>query len=99
MGGALALDECYFEPLSSCSLRDAYGPDVEAAWGRFLKAEVLDEARKRLHGSKVYFNAVDKQNHTYGEVPPQVRMRARSRFTGVLCRNRLGLAQACAVNG
>lgn len=65
------MDECYFEPISSCSLRDAYGPDIVAAWGESLQDDILDAARKRLHGDKILFNAVTKQNE-FGRVPPQV---------------------------
>uniref|UniRef100_A0A383VK11 Uncharacterized protein n=1 Tax=Tetradesmus obliquus TaxID=3088 RepID=A0A383VK11_TETOB len=69
-GGALALDECYFEPVSSCSLRDAYGPDVVAEWGKSLQLSTLEAARSRLHGDKIFFNAVINKNE-YNGVPPQ----------------------------
>ncbi|WIA15626.1 hypothetical protein OEZ85_002253 [Tetradesmus obliquus] len=81
-GGALALDECYFEPVSSCSLRDAYGPEVVAAWGKSLQDGVLDAARKRLHGHKILFNAVTNKNE-YSRVPPQAHPSLNKIIQGV----------------
>ncbi|WIA43713.1 hypothetical protein OEZ86_010141 [Tetradesmus obliquus] len=81
-GGALALDECYFEPVSSCSLRDAYGPDVVAAWGSSLQVDLLDAARKRLHGDKIFFNAVINRNE-YSRVPPQADAFVKNVIRGV----------------
>lgn len=71
-GGALALDECYFEPVSSCSLRDVYGADVVAAWGRSLQDDILDAARKRLHGERIVFSVILGRD-IYMKAPPQVR--------------------------
>lgn len=70
-GGSLALDACYFVPVSSCSLLDVYGPEVAAEWGRHLDTHKLHEARKHLHGERFYFNAVTGQ-YEFGRIPPQV---------------------------
>ena len=69
--GALALDECYFEPVSSCSLRAVYGAEAVSAWSNNLDEGALGEARKRLHGDRVFFNAVTGQ-YTFSKIPPQV---------------------------
>lgn len=70
-GGALTLDECYFEPVSSCSLNDVYGPDVVSAWGNNLDEGALNEARKKLHGDRIHFSAVTGKTE-FGKIPPQV---------------------------
>lgn len=70
-GGALSLDECYFEPVSSCSLKDVYGPDVVSAWTKNMDEGALNEARKKLHGDRIYFSAVTGKTE-YGQIPPQV---------------------------
>jgi hypothetical protein len=70
-GGALSLDECYFEPVSSCSLRDAYGAEAVAAWGQTLQEDVLVQARKRSHSDRVVFNTLNGV-YEYGRTPPQV---------------------------
>ncbi|WIA43703.1 hypothetical protein OEZ86_010133 [Tetradesmus obliquus] len=80
-GGALAVDECYFEPISSCSLRDAYGPDVVAAWGQYLSDATLDAARQRLHGDRVTFNAVTGQDQ---QQKPQLPSQAAPFLGGIL---------------
>jgi hypothetical protein len=73
------LDECYLEPVSSCSLRDVYGAEVVAAWGQTLQDDILDQARNRSHSDRIVFNTVSGL-HEYGRGPPQVRSVHESQY-------------------
>lgn len=57
--------------MSSCSLKDVYGPDVVSTWGDNIDEGALNEARKKLHGDRIYFSAVTGKTE-YGKVPTQV---------------------------
>lgn len=83
-GGALPFDACYFEPLSSCSLRDVYCEAAVHAVEHSLDLAPLAVLRRPLHGEHVWFGEL--LNKTEGPIAhPLVptQFRNQSYFQGV----------------
>jgi hypothetical protein len=53
---------------------------VVSAWGKDLDEGALNEARKKLHGDRIYFSAVTGKTE-YGKIPPQVCVISRAFLT------------------
>jgi hypothetical protein len=61
--GLQSLDTCYFEPLSSCSLRDIYGAEFVTAYNENPDDAALADKRRQTHSDRIQFMVVQGINY------------------------------------
>lgn len=67
--GFPTMDTCFFEPISSCSLRDVYGQAIVSDPDIYRNATAIQEAQRRLSSLRIHF----EQSHTFtNNVPLQL---------------------------
>ena len=70
--GLQTLDNCYFEPLSTCTVEDVYGADFSAAYNREPDDAALEERRNQIHGERTQFMSL-REGHYENTVPDRYK--------------------------